>query len=159
MNRPVALSIATLLAVAMPALAQSTGTTDRLPQATQAPAAGDAMTPDMAVPDRSTTSATQPIDARQAALDAINGAREASAKLGTVSAISRINVVKISEIGGDPVEMQSAIDANKVHATGVQAAIKANAALSTKMSEENLDVSAVVAAHIEADGSVTVYVQ
>lgn len=157
MNRLATLSAATLIALASPVLAQSTGTTDRLPLA-QGPVS-DQTTPDISGPDLSTTSATQPVDAAQAALDAINGAREASAKLGTVAAVSKINVVKISELGADPVELQSAIDANKDHMTGVQAAIKANPALSAKLSEQTLDLSAVVAAHIEADGSVTIYIQ
>lgn len=151
MKRLLVLAAASTIALAIPALAQTSDAPVKpLPET---------VTPDMAVPDQSTTQSTQPVDAAKAALDAINNSKAVSNDLGAMTAVSKINIVKISELGGDPTEFQSAIDANKDHATGVQAAIKASPALSAELDKEMLDVSSVVAAHIEADGSVTIYTQ
>jgi hypothetical protein len=150
MKRLLVLTAASVFALAAPAVAQTDAPKKPLPETA---------TPDTPTPDPNTTQATQPVDAARAALDAINNSKQASNDLGAMTAVSTINVVKISEIGGDPTEFQSAIDANKDHATGVQAAIKANPALSAELDKQMLDVSAVVAAQIEADGSVTIYTQ
>jgi len=151
MKRLLVIAAASAFALTAPAFAQTSDAPKPLPETT--------VTPDMAVPDPNTTQSTQPVDAARAALDAINNSKGASNDLGAMTAVSKINVVKISDLGGDPTEFQTAIDANKDHATGVQAAIKASPALSAEFQKQMLDVSSVVAAHIEADGSVTIYVE
>ena len=48
---------------------------------------------------------------------------------------------------------------NQTDITGLQTAIGANTALKAKLDAESIQASSVIAAQVEADGSVTVYVK
>jgi len=160
MKRLISLSAASIIALAAaaaPALAQ-TGTLNGDAAGSAAGTVTTPVNPDIVVPDVSTTSSTNATGGLDAALAAINGSKDSANQLGAVTAVSTVNVVKIGELDASG-SLKGAVDANKDNATGLQAAIKANAAVSAKLKEQNIDVSSVVGSKVEADGSITVFVQ
>jgi hypothetical protein len=166
MKRLIALTSAiALAAAAAPALAGSSKVGAQVDTQVDTQAGGSGATtlpqtgatPDVMAPDAGTTASTSGAAGIEAALDAINGSADTTA-IGGLTSVSNVRVMKLGELSAEnQAELMAAVDAHKQHATGLQAAIKANPALSAKLQEQNVDMSSVVATKIEADGSVTVY--
>ena len=78
-----------------------------------------------------------------------------------LTAVSKVNVVKVSDLakGNNMQALDKAITDNQADITGLQTAISGNTALKAKLDAEQVQASSVVAADVEADGSVTVYVK
>jgi hypothetical protein len=148
MKRLIALS-AVLAIVALPAVAQ----TSDLPGTTS-------VTPEVrAAPDAGTTSAISGGDL-DAAIAAMRDNRANANTLGDLAAVTEVRFVPLEPLAGArKPELDAALEETKDDQTGLQAAIKANPALSAKLEEESVDISTVVAGRIEADGSVTLYTQ
>jgi hypothetical protein len=148
MKRLILLSAA-LAVMALPALAQKS----EVPGSTSA-------TPEVqAAPDAATTNAI-PSDDLDAAIAAMRDNRASANVLGDLTAVSEVRFVPLEPLAGARKgELDVALEETKNDQTGLQAAIKANPALSEKLEEENVDISTIVAGKVEADGSVTLYTQ
>lgn len=74
----------------------------------------------------------------------------------------KVEVVKVDSLTGadaDPQALENAISQNQSEIDKLRTAIDENEAIKAKLEEENLASSDVVATEMEADGTVTVYVQ
>lgn len=149
MKRSILLPAAFAL-LALPALAQTSDT----------PPGSTGVTPDApAAPDQGTTNAVPGTDF-DTALAAMRGSRASANALGDLKAVSEVRFVPLEPMAGPRKgELDVALEETKDDQTGLQAAIKANPALSAKLEEQNVDISTVVAGRVEADGSVTLYTQ
>lgn len=94
------------------------------------------------------------------ALSAIEGSAASAQAITTMSDVDTVNVVRIGDLeGNDPAAIDRAVDASGMGANELQTSISANPALQQELQAQGVDVSSVVAAQVEADGSVTVYVR
>lgn len=92
------------------------------------------------------------------ALSAIEGNSASAQAIMGMEDVSSVNVVRLSEIDGyDQAAIDDALGANG--ATDLQASIESNAALQQHLQQAGVDASSVVAAQVEADGALTVYVR
>lgn len=133
--------------------------TPALPQTSEVPGS-TSVTPDVqAAPDEATTNGIPGSDF-DAALAAMRDNRASANALGDLTAVSEVRFVPLESLAAvRKAELDVALEETKNDQTGLQAAIKANPALSAKLEEESVDISTVVAGRIEADGSVTLYTQ
>ena len=78
-----------------------------------------------------------------------------------MTTVSKVNVVRIGDLakGNNMQALDKAITDNQSDITGLQTAIGANSVLKAKLDAESIQASSIVAADVEADGSVTVYVK
>lgn len=109
--------------------------------------------------DTSTTASTGTKADLGTVLSAIQASGNTATAIQTMTTVGAVNIVKLSPTGNDKQALDKAVDDNQADITGVQAAIMANSALKTKLDAETIDTSAIVAARIESDGSVTVFVR
>ncbi|AWC21692.1 hypothetical protein CO731_01144 [Aminobacter sp. MSH1] len=126
--------------------------------ATPAFAGGAASTEARSV-DTSTTASTGAKADLGTVLSAIQASRNTATAFQAMTTVGAVNIVKLLPTGDDKQALDKAVGDNQADITGVQAAIMANKALKTKLDAETVDTSAIVAASIEADGSVTVFVR
>lgn len=91
---------------------------------------------------------------------AMEGNQATVSSIKSMSDVSGINVVRTSELsqGADASAMDDAMQQNQSEIDDLQAAINENDVLKSKLEEQDIDVSNVVAAQTDADGSLTVYV-
>ena len=94
-------------------------------------------------------------------ISAIQASGSSATAIQAMTTVGTVNIVRISEFakGDDKQALDKLIADNEPDITGVQAAIMANSALKTKLDAETIDTSAIVAANIEADGAVTIFVK
>jgi hypothetical protein len=155
MKRTIILAAASLAAVASlaaPSLAQDA----TMPEAgAESGATGGAMTPDPG--PTASTEATPPTMADVIA--AIEANDTSAGQIGTITAVGEVKVVKISELGGNATELQTAVSENQENVTKLRSAVEANPALKAELDKQQVETTSVVATEIEADGAVTVYVQ
>ncbi len=109
--------------------------------------------------DTSTTASTGAKADLGTVLSAIQASRNTATAIQAMTTVGAVNIVKLSPTGDDKQALDKAVGDNQADITGVQAAIMANKALKTKLDAETVDTSAIVAANIEADGTVTVFVR
>lgn len=83
---------------------------------------------------------------------------DAIAALTTVNAVNVVPVADLAK-GNNMQALDKAIADNQADITSLQTAVSGNAALKAKLDAESVPASSVVAANVEADGSVTVYVK
>lgn len=121
--------------------------------------AGGATSTEARSVDTSTTASTGSKADLGTVLSAIQASRSTATAIQAMTTVGTVNVVKLSPTGDDKQALDKAVADNQADITGVQAAIMANADLKTELEAETIDTSAVVAAGIEADGSVTVFVK
>lgn len=112
-------------------------------------------------PDTATTGSTSNDMAVNSLLSAIADSRNSATALSAMKQVSKVKVVKLAEVakGDDARTVANAVKDNKDERKGLQAAIQSNPALSAKLKSQHTDPSSVVAAKIEADGSVTIFAQ
>lgn len=81
--------------------------------------------------------------------------------ISALTTVNTVNVVRVSDLakGENMQALDKAISENQADVTSLQTAIEGNAALKAKLDEESVNSADVVAANVEADGSVTVYVK
>lgn len=143
--------------LAAPAFAEDTTTGGaNLPDATTGTQTDSAVQP--ASPDAAPTAGTATPDGK-AALAAIEGTAESARHIGTISAVSGIHVVKLSDFTGpDRMALTAAAEKNQSAIAGLRSTLGSSDALAARLKESSVDVKSVVAATIEADGAVTIYV-
>ena len=94
------------------------------------------------------------------ALSAIEGNSASAQAIMTMQDVSSVHVVRIGEIEGyDQAAIEDALGSNSTGASELQASIDANPVLLQHLQEQGVDASSVVAAQVEPDGAVTVYVR
>lgn len=99
-----------------------------------------------------------------ATMDSLKSAMEGNeatvSSIKSMSDVSNVNIVRTSELsqGADASALDNAMETNQSQIDDLQAAINENDALKSKLEEQNIDVSNVVAAQTGADGSLTVYI-
>lgn len=93
-------------------------------------------------------------------MSSIKASKNSTKAIQSLSAVNTVNIVKLSDLaqGTDMTALDMAIADNQADITGLQAAIMANNPLSMKLDESSIETSDIVAAAIEPDGSVTVFV-
>ena len=112
--------------------------------------------PDAGV-DTGTTAAIEPTF--DSALTAIDGNEASATAIGAMTEVQTVNVVKVDELeGADAAAIETAVSENEEGVSQLRSSIEANAALSEQLETEGVEASSVVAAQVEADGGVTLYV-
>jgi hypothetical protein len=78
-----------------------------------------------------------------------------------MSEVSSVTVVKVDDLakGDDAQALETAMSDNEKAVSSLQAAIEANADLKAELAAQSVDSSNVVAANVEANGALTVYVR
>lgn len=111
--------------------------------------------------DTSTTASTGAKADLGTVMSAIEASRSTATAIQAMTSVRSVQIIKVSEIatGNDKQALDSAVSDNQSDITGVQAAIMANATLKKQLDAETVDTSSIVAAAINADGSVTVFVR
>lgn len=146
MNRSITIS-ALLLAsvVASPVLAENTPTT-----------AGTKV--EM---DASTTASTDAKANFGTVMSSIKAGKTNVSAISALTTVSNVNVIRVGDLakGNNMQALDKAIADNQADISGLQTMIGANTALKAKLDAESIQASSVVAADVEADGSVTVYVK
>ena len=154
MKRIISLAVVSLIAAASfpaPPFAQDT---TKPPTGDESGAATGGISPD--------TGTAEVIEAKPTIADvtaAIADSAESATQIGTITAVGEVKVVKISELGGSATQLQTTVNEKQADVTKLRSAIEANPALKTELDKQQVETSSVVAAKIEADGAVTVYVQ
>ena len=107
--------------------------------------------------DSATTAAIPPTF--DSALTAIDGSATSTQSIATVSEVREVQVVRLNDLKGhDTAAVDKAVSEHRSDIDGLRSAIEANSALSGKLRDQNVDVSNVVAAQVQADGVVTIFV-
>jgi hypothetical protein len=106
------------------------------------------------------TGTTAAIDTNfDSALSAISAGSSNAQAIGTLSEVDSVKVVSVDDLEGhDQAALDEALTQNSDGVDELRTSIGANAALSEELRTQGVDTSAVVAAQVEADGQVTVYV-
>jgi hypothetical protein len=156
MKRTIALAAASMIAVAgfaAPSFAED---------ATKPAAGTETQSGTTASPDTGTTASTT-ADADISTVIAAIGANQTSVtQIPTITEVSKLKVVKVGDIAtedADKEKLETALSENKEQVTALQTAVDANAALKAELEKQQVETSSVVAAKLEADGSMTVFVQ
>ncbi|MEP9387178.1 hypothetical protein [Mesorhizobium sp. KR9-304] len=142
------IAIATLLLTSVfagPALAQETTTTTGTQIET----------------DANTTASTDAKANFGTVMSSIKAGKTNVSAITGLTMVNKVNVIRVGDLakGNNMQALDKAITDNQADITGLQNAIGANAALKAKLDAESVEASSVVAANVEADGSVTVYVK
>ena len=146
MNRSIKISALLLASVlAGPALAEDTPTTAGTKVET----------------DASTTASTDAKANFGTVMSSIKAGKTNVNAISALTTVSNVNVIRIGDLakGNNMQALDKAIADNQADITGLQTVIGANTALKAKLDAESIQASSVVAADVEADGSVTVYVK
>ena len=147
MKRSIAIvSLLLASAFAVPALAEDTTTTTTGTQVQT---------------DASTTASTDAKANFGTVMSSIKAGKTNVSAIGGLTTINKVHVIRVGDLakGNNMQALDKAISDNQADITGLQTAITANTALKAKLDAESVQASNVVAANIEADGSVTVYVK
>ena len=112
-------------------------------------------------PDTSTTGSTSADASVDDVVSAIGTAKTSAAQIGTITDASKVKIVRVSDLaaGENAAELEKALNENKEQVTELQTAVEANAALKAELDKQQVQATNVVATSIEADGTVTVFVQ
>lgn len=111
--------------------------------------------------DTKTTASTGTPAGFGTVMGALRNSKNSANAIQTLSAVGSVRIVKVAGIVGadDMPLLEQAIVEYQSDITGLQAAIMANNALKSAIDAELVDTSNIVAANIEADGGVTVFVK
>jgi hypothetical protein len=91
---------------------------------------------------------------------AIAGMRSGAESAKRVQTMSKVAFVRIVDVGGknDQAAVEKAASENRESIKSLREAVKANAALSAKLEEKSVKPESVVAARLNDDGSLTIYI-
>jgi endonuclease/exonuclease/phosphatase family metal-dependent hydrolase len=111
--------------------------------------------------DTSTTASTDAKANFGTVMSSIEAGKTNVSAITGLTAVNKVNVVKVGDLakGNNMQALDKAITDNQTDITGLQTAISGNTALKAKLDAEQVQASSVVAADVEADGSVTVFVK
>ena len=111
--------------------------------------------------DSSTTASTDAKANFGTVMSSIKAGKTNVSAISSLTTVNKVNVIRVGELakGNNMQALDKAIADNQADITGLQTAINSNTALKAKLDAESVQASGIVAANIEADGSVTVYVK
>jgi hypothetical protein len=111
--------------------------------------------------DASTTASTDAKANFGSVMSSIKAGKTNVSAISGMSTVSKVNIIRVGDLakGNNMQALDKAIMDNEADITSLQTAIGANTALKAKLDAELVQASSVVAANVEADGSVTVYVK
>jgi hypothetical protein len=110
--------------------------------------------------DQGTTAAIDGEASFDDALAAISGNAGSTASLGMVSEVNEVEIIRLSELDGYDEEMlDQSLEASAGSDVELRSALEANSALAGELEDENVDIEAVVAAEVENDGRIKIYVR
>lgn len=111
--------------------------------------------------DTGTTAATSSEASFGTLISSINNSQAVTSQIETMTEVNSVTVVEISSLqrGQSENALQNALSRNANAAADLQAAINANSELMSKIDEQSVDVSSVIAAEIAADGGLTLFVE
>lgn len=111
--------------------------------------------------DTETTASTGAAADFAAVMNALTTSNNSANAIQALSAIGKVQIVKVADIASadDMKRLDQAVAEHQSDITGLQAAIMANSALKKAVDAKSVDTSNIVAASIEADGAVTVFVK
>jgi hypothetical protein len=111
--------------------------------------------------DSSTTASTNAKANFGTVMSSIKAGKTNVSAITGLTAVNEVNVVKVSDLaqGNNMQALDKAIADSQADIDSLQAAISGNTALKAKLDAEQVQASSVVAADVEADGSVTVFVK
>jgi len=111
--------------------------------------------------DASTTASTDAKANFGSVMSSIKAGKANVGGISGMSTVSKVNIIRVADLakGNNMQALDKAIMDNEADITSLQTAIGANTALKAKLDAEFVQASSVVAANVEADGSVTVYVK
>lgn len=94
------------------------------------------------------------------AVTAIEGSAATTQSIATMTEVSDVRIVSVSDLEGhDATAVERAVSENEAGIEDLRAAVDANAALSQEIEAQGVESERVIAAHVEADGAVTVFVE
>ena len=93
-------------------------------------------------------------------VSALNSGRLGTAEVEAATEISSVHVIRIDELpgGGEQQAIDQALDRHQAEVDELRAAVGANAEIAGELEAEGVSTQDVVAAEVNGDGSVTVYV-
>jgi hypothetical protein len=146
MKRAILTAVFLASAFSLPALAEDTTKADKGAQ-TQT--------------DTGTTASTDADANFGSVVSAIQDGKTNISAIEGLKSVSDVKVVKVSELakGNNMEALDNAVSKNQADITSLQTAVGANPALKAKLDAQSVVTSDIVAANVEADGSVTVYVK
>jgi hypothetical protein len=146
MKRAILTAVLLAFASSLPALAED---------ATKADKGAQAQT------DTGTTASTGGDDNFGSVISAIQAGKTNIGAIEGLTSVSNVKVVKVSELakGNNMEALDNGVSKNQADITSLQTAVGANPALKAKLDAQSVMASDIVAANVEADGSVTVYVK
>jgi hypothetical protein len=111
--------------------------------------------------DASTTASTDVKANFGTVMSTIKAGKTNVSAITGLTTVNKVNVVRVGELaqGNNMQALDKAIADNQTDITSLQTAISGNTALKAKLDAEQVQAANVVAANVEADGSVTVYVK
>ncbi|MDW6024634.1 hypothetical protein SAZ10_23035 [Mesorhizobium sp. BAC0120] len=95
----------------------------------------------------------------QTVMSAIDASEESSSAIRKAIEVKSVHVVDVSSLTGTGSSLETTIMRNKPKVEEVQAALQSNATLNSALEAKHVDVTKVVAADMDADGRLTVYVK
>lgn len=96
-----------------------------------------------------------------AVVSALNTGQLGTAELRNATEISSVTVIRIDEMPGGEQQaaIDEALDRHQAEVDDLRAAVEANAELQSELEAEGVSADDVIAAQVNGDGSVTVYVR
>ena len=163
MRRTLPLALAALFlagSISTPALAQKAASRHGAKQPAAAmPKSGETPNTGGVAPDNEKTGSIARDDAMNSLLSAIAQTHSSATALSAMKQVRGVRVVRISDIakGDDARTVANAMKDSSQDRKALQSALRSNPALSAKLKSKKTNASQVVAAKIEADGTVTVF--
>jgi len=111
--------------------------------------------------DTDTTASTSAKANFGTVMSSIKAGKTNVSAIGALTAVSQVNVVRVGDLaqGNNMQALDKAVADNQTDIASLQTAVSGNTALKAKLDAESVQASSVIAANVEADGSVTVYVK
>ena len=161
------MAIASLLLAttfAAPALAEDTTTQTGTTTQTQTGTTTDTGTTAQTGTTTTDTSTTASTDAKAnfgTVMSSIKAGKTNVDAITALTTVNTVNVVRVDDLakGNNMQALDKAVADNQADITSLQTAVSGNTALKAKLDAESVQASSVIAANVEADGSVTVYVK
>ena len=95
----------------------------------------------------------------QKVISAIGASEESSSAIRKAIEVKSVDVVDVSSLTGTGSKLETEIMRNQPKIEEVQGALQSNATLNSALEAKDVDVTKVVAANMDADGKLTVYVK
>jgi hypothetical protein len=155
---------ATLLAasaLSAPAFASGTGIDARIGAPANPDAGAVIMAQDASgsrIDTEATASTGGKVDVRSV-MSAIGSNGQSSATIRRATKVKAVDVIDVSDIAGDNGNLGGTISQYRANIEQLQASLQSNAALNSALEAKRVDLTQVIAANMDIDGTLTVYVK